>query len=192
MSCPRLKSNNVLPRIQDYSKSFSELEVDLQSRKERAMVWYQKWGRGTSPAEVTIEVQDRNCKADGGSRRKRGGRERREESERERTALVRCDLYPDIRRNSGKRYFNDFQTRSMEDPRWPSLPLLSAWCTSRGRSLPSRLLWRLPRVRSGIRSSLTRKIADYSNSQLSTRFCRSNSCSRRRDLEGGTVINKRR
>lgn len=44
----------------------------------------------------------------------------------------RCDLYPDILRNSGKRYFNDFQTRSMEDPRWPSLPLLSMRCISAG------------------------------------------------------------
>lgn len=44
---------------------------------------------------------------------------KRQEREREREGRERrgrCDLYPDIRRNSGKRYFNDFQTRSMEDP----------------------------------------------------------------------------
>lgn len=61
-------------------------------------------------------MQDRNCKADGGSREKE---REREKCETERAALSRrrCDLYPDIRRNSAKRYFNDFQTRSMEDPR---------------------------------------------------------------------------
>jgi len=53
--------------------------------------------------------------------------ERKRKRERERdgdagerksgSLALRYDLYPDIRRNSEKRYFNDFQTRSMEDPR---------------------------------------------------------------------------
>lgn len=59
-------------------------------------------------------------------KRKRGGKKKER--------ALRCDLYLDIRRNSGKRYFNDFQTRSMEDPRWPSLPLFSTWYMSAGRT----------------------------------------------------------
>lgn len=52
-------------------------------------------------SEATIEVQDRNCKAD----RILGGGER---------GAMRS--LPRYARDSGKRNFNDFQTRSMEDP----------------------------------------------------------------------------
>lgn len=55
---------------------------------------------GQDPASKRQKVRERE------NGRGKRGRERR----------GRCDLYPDIRRNSGKRYFNDFQTRSMEDP----------------------------------------------------------------------------
>ena len=57
---------------------------------------------GQDPASKRQKVRERERKRE----REREGEERR----------GRCDLYPDIRRNSGKRYFNDFQTRSMEDP----------------------------------------------------------------------------
>lgn len=127
-----LKSTLRIPKqVVSYRILKSPLDSFFRSwppkRPRRAMVWYQKWGRGTSPAEVTIEVQDRNCKADGGSQEKeREGESEKEMRGRKSGCLARrCDLYPDIPRNSGKRYFNDFQTRSMEDPRWPSLPLLS-------------------------------------------------------------------
>lgn len=59
---------------------------------------------GQDPASKRQKVRERKRE------REKGEGEKRERGR------GRCDLYPDIRRNSGKRYFNDFQTRSMEDP----------------------------------------------------------------------------